>query len=190
MSGRAELETRQQEGAYASSWSLGTRLKVGLWQVTWLLLFRPTPKPLYPWRVWLLKRFGATVTGHAFVSASAVIKMPWHLTMEDRSCLGDRAEVYNLAPVTLRARCTIAQQVYLCTGTHDFSTRSLPLVVGRIEIGEDAFIGARAFVLPGVTVGAGAVVGACAVVGRDMPAWTVCAGNPCRPLKPRVLQDG
>jgi putative colanic acid biosynthesis acetyltransferase WcaF len=28
-----------------------------------------------------------------------------------------------------------------------------------------------------------------AVVTKNMPMWTVCAGNPCVPLKPRVIKD-
>lgn len=106
--------------------------------------------------------------------------MPWNLCLEDRACLGAGSEVYNLGPVVLHARCTVAQQAYLCGGTHDLSQPTLPLVVGSIEVGEDAFIGARAFLLPGVQVGTGAVVGACAVVTRDVPDWTVVVGNPAR----------
>ena len=58
-----------------------------------------------------------------------------------------------------------------------------------ITIGESVWVAAGAFVAPGVTIGAGAVIGARSVVTKDMPDWTVCAGNPCRPLKPRVLRD-
>jgi acetyltransferase-like isoleucine patch superfamily enzyme len=36
----------------------------------------------------------------------------------------------------------------------------------------------------GVTVGEGCVIGSGSVVTRDMPAWTVCAGVPCRPIRP------
>jgi putative colanic acid biosynthesis acetyltransferase WcaF len=179
------LTTLEQASPYHSAWSLGLRLRIGLWAIVWCLLFRPTPKPLYPWRVWLLRRFGCRVTGRPFVAASAIIKMPWNLALEDRACLGPGSEVYNLGPVTLKARCTVAQQAYLCGGTHDFSHASLPLVVGEIVIGEDAFVGARAFVLPGVIVGEGAVVGACAVVTKDVGPWTVVAGNPARVIGQR-----
>ena len=58
-------------------------------------------------------------------------------------------------------------------------------MVGKITIGEDAFVGARAFVMPGVTVGARAIIGACSVVTRDVPNDVVAAGNPCRVLRPR-----
>ncbi len=85
----------------------------------------------------------------------------------------------------LGARCTVAQQAYLCGGTHDFTLANLPLVVGQITVGADAFIGARAFVMPGVTIEEGTVVGACSLVSKDLPPWTFCAGNPCKPLGPR-----
>src|SRR5436305_2629451 len=179
------LHALTQASAYASPWSVGLRLKLMLWEVVRFLLFRPTPKPFSRWRVWLLWLFGCRVSGRPFVAASAVVKMPWNLVLEDRACLGPHSEVYNLGRVTLRARCTVAQHAYLCAGTHDFSRPDLPLVVGEIEVGADAFLGARAFVLPGVTVGEGALVGACAVVSRDVPPSTVVAGNPARPVGTR-----
>ena len=90
-----------------------------------------------------------------------------------------------LGPITMRERSTVAQQAYICTGSHDVTIEALTLVVGPIEIGADAFIFARAFVAPGVTIGEGAVIGASSHVTRDMPAWTICVGNPCKPIKPR-----
>ena len=181
------LYRMEQVSAYDSPWSRVTRLKVLLWRIVWVCLFRPTPKPLYPWRVLLLRLFGAQVSGKPFVAASAIIKMPWHLVLEDRASLGSGSEVYNLARVRLRARCTVAQQAYLCAGTHDFSDPASPLIVGEIEVGEDAFVGARGFVLPGVVVGSGAVVGACAVVSRDVPPWAVVAGNPAKVVGKRRM---
>lgn len=174
-----------QSSPYVSPWPLAAHLRLLAWELVRLCLFRPTPKPFYPWRVWLLRRFGAQVSGRPYVAASARIKMPWNLTLEDRACIGPEAEIYNLGRVALGARCTVAQQAYLCGGSHDFADPALPLLTGAIVIGPDAFVGARAFILPGVTVGAGAVVGACAVVGRDVAAYAVVAGNPARTLRQR-----
>jgi galactoside O-acetyltransferase len=52
-----------------------------------------------------------------------------------------------------------------------------------VRIGDKAWIGARAIVLKGVTVGEGAMVAAGSVVTRDVPPWTMAAGNPARPIR-------
>lgn len=49
-----------------------------------------------------------------------------------------------------------------------------------ITIGDDAWIGARAVLLPGARVGDGAIVGAAAVVDFEVPNYAVVAGNPAR----------
>ena len=46
-----------------------------------------------------------------------------------------------------------------------------------------AWIGFDASILSGVTVGTGAIIGACAVVTRDVPPWTIWAGNPARMIR-------
>ena len=49
----------------------------------------------------------------------------------------------------------------------------------------DAFVGARTFIMPGVTIGARSIVGACSVVTKDIPEAVIAAGNPCKVLRPR-----
>ncbi len=98
------------------------------------------------------------------------------------SCLGDRAHAYSLSLIDIHAGATVAQEAYLCTGSHDFNQPVYPLTVSPIVVESDAFIGARAFVLPGVTIGRGAIVGACSVVTRSVAPHQTVAGNPARPL--------
>jgi acetyltransferase-like isoleucine patch superfamily enzyme len=50
-----------------------------------------------------------------------------------------------------------------------------------VRIEDDVFVGTQALILKGVTIGRGAVIGAASVVTRDVPAWTIVAGNPARP---------
>ncbi len=59
-----------------------------------------------------------------------------------------------------------------------------------VTIGRHAHIGAGSIILPGVTIGEGCSVGAGSVVTKDLPAWTICSGTPCRPVKekPREKQ--
>jgi len=161
-----------------------------LWHVTWSLLFRPTPKPMVRWRLGVLRLFGCKINGVPNVASSAKVRIPWLLTLEDQACIGERAEVYNLGSVTLRERCVVAQHVYLCAGTHDLEDAQMPLVVGPIDVGREVFLGVRALVLPGVILNEGAVIGGGSVVTKDIPAWTICGGNPCKPIRARAFNAG
>jgi len=182
---RIRIKNPQQAHREASPWSLRERLGMAAWRIVEVLLCRPTPKRCNAWRLFWLKRFGCAISGRPFVHPSATIKIPWQLAIEHGAAIGERAEVYNLGHVSVGAMAVIGPGAYVCGGSHDLSIPLLPLTVGDISIGDDAFVGARAILLPGVTVGEGAVIGAGAVVSRDMPPWTICAGNPCRPIKPR-----
>src|SRR4030095_6783562 len=183
--GAERFYTYAQKSAYVSGRSKGQLFALLFWPYVWFFLCAWTPKPFNSWRLMWLRLFGCKLHGQPFVHPRARIEVPWNLTMHDRSCLGDRANAYSLGEIELKARSTVAQEAYLCTGTHQFEDPSLPLQTAKITVGEDAFILARVFVMPGVIIGDGAVIGACSVVTNDMPAWTVCAGNPCRPLRPR-----
>lgn len=61
---------------------------------------------------------------------------------------------------------------------------------GDVTIGDRAWIGYRAIVLPGVTIGEGAVVGAGAVVTKDVDPYTIVAGNPARKVGLRQTPGG
>jgi acetyltransferase-like isoleucine patch superfamily enzyme len=64
-------------------------------------------------------------------------------------------------------------------GGHDWSTT----ITRPIHIGKGAWLGARVMILKGVTVGEGAVVGAGSVVSKDVPPFTIVAGNPARVVR-------
>lgn len=184
-SGQPVSSRQPQRDRYHSPWTLSARVKMLLWRVFQAMLFRPSPKALYRWRNFLLQIFGASLYGKPFVSQSAKIRIPWHLTMHDRACIGEHAEIYNLGRITLHERCTVAQHTYLCAGSHDFEIRTLPLVTKGITVQAEAFIGARALILPGVTIGEGCLIGAGSVVTKDTECWNVYAGNPARRIRSR-----
>ena len=170
------------------SFSWGHRLARVAWQVVRALLFRPTPPPLHAWRCWLLRCFGAQIAPGCHIYSDVRIWAPWNLHMAAKACLGPRVICYSMAPIHLGERVVVSQGAHLCTGSHDYNSASFPLFAKPISIAADAWICTEAFLGPGVQIGEGAVIGARSVVTRDQPAWMVCAGNPARPLKQRILE--
>ena len=153
------------------------------------LLFRLSPRPCFGFRSWLLRLFGATVGKQVHIYPSARIYFPWNLRIGDWSSIGEWALIYNLGCITIGAQATISQNVHLCAGTHDYTDLRMPLIKPPITIADSAWICADAFVGPGVTVAEGAVVGARSVVIKDVPAWTVVAGNPAKIIKRRIMRE-
>jgi len=80
---------------------------------------------------------------------------------------------------------SISPGVWLLTDEHDMNDPFFAERLGPIEVGDYAWLGSRAMVLPGVKIGKGAVVAAGAVVTKDVGPYQVVGGVPARPLGTR-----
>ena len=105
--------------------------------------------------------------------------------MKHRACLGERANAYSLGKIKILEGATIAQEAYVCTGTHDFNDPNLQLITKSITVGKNSFIGARAMILPGVSIGDQAIVGAMSVVSKDVTDHQIVVGNPAKKIGER-----
>lgn len=145
-------------------------------------LFRFSPRLLWGWRRWLLGLFGAKIGAQVQIHPSVRIFIPWNLEVGEWSAIGFDVLLYNLGPLKIGRKVTVSQRAHLCGGTHDFRDPAMPLIKTPIEIGDESWICADAFVGPGVTVGARTVVAARAVVVRDVAAHLIVGGNPAKPI--------
>lgn len=59
---------------------------------------------------------------------------------------------------------------------------------GNTEIGSDVWIGYEATIMPGIKIGHGAVIASKSVVTKDVPAYSICGGNPAEHIKDRFEQ--
>ncbi len=82
--------------------------------------------------------------------------------------------------ISIGDNCTLCPRVRLIA--HDASSKKLLgyTKIGKIEIRENCFIGDSTIILPGVTIGPSSIVGAGSVVTRDVPPYSIAAGNPAR----------
>ena len=176
---------------YQNRHTFANKLARFLWNITWALLFRPTPRGnlFRSWRILLLKCFGAQVCWSSNVLPSWRIWQPWRLIMGEYSCLSERVDCYNIAEIIIGDHATISQDTFLCAASHDITSPIMELVTAPIHIEAQAWICARAIVMPGITIREGAVAAAGAVVIQDIEPWTVVGGNPAKFIKNRVIKN-
>ena len=167
------------------AFSFGNRARRAVWNLCWLLLYRPSPRPFHAWRAMLLRVFGATLGPHCHFYPGSRVWAPWNLFCADHVAAGDGAEIYNPSPIQLASHVILSQDSYLCGATHDYNDPAFPLLAYRMRLGPYAWICARAMVAPGVQVGEGAVLGLGSVATRDLEPWTVYGGNPATAVRAR-----
>lgn len=166
-----------------------------IWEMVRLFAWRLSPWFARWWRVaWL--RFSSQWYGHgggggiawnASVARTARIDYPWNFSIGSQSSVGLQTWVYCLDKISIGKRCCVGEDVRLLTGSHDVHSPHFDLVTKPIRIMDNVWIATGATVLPGVTVSEGAVVAAGAVVTKDVPPWTVVAGNPAKVVKRREI---
>src|SRR5258706_2609478 len=173
----------------------GNKFLRAIWQLVWVVLYRPTPKVCHGWRSFLLRCFGAKIGSPAYIYPSSRVWAPWNLVMGNHSTLADGVNCYCIDKVTIGAYSAVSQFSYLCTASHDYldpailTQPQMPLVTGPITIGDRVWITTDVFVAPGVTIAEGAVVLARSSVFKDVPAWTVVGGNPAQEIRKRLLRE-
>jgi putative colanic acid biosynthesis acetyltransferase WcaF len=171
-------------------WSRSELFGRGLWEVLRGPLFGWTPRPLWAWRRFVLRMFGASIGRDVQLYPTVRIAVPWNLSIQEDASVGDRAILYSLGPIHIGRQATVSQGAHLCAGTHDFERSDMPLVKAPIWIGDGAWICADAFVGPGVRVGDYAILGARTVAMKNVADNMIVAGNPARVLRERPRPAG
>lgn len=93
-----------------------------------------------------------------------------------------------IGPVTLHDHIMTAQNVIMSGMDHGFQDvtvafRYQPCTVAEITIGEGCWIGANAVITSGVQIGKYSIIAAGSVVTKNVPAYSMVAGNPAKLIK-------
>lgn len=112
------------------------------------------------------------------------------LKIGDNSGIGKNSKIGS--NVTIGNNVMIGPECLIYTVNHNTKRTDIPMVAqGNREpipviIEDDVWIGARAIILPGVTIKKGSIVGAGSVVTKNVPQYTIVAGNPAKIKKNRM----
>lgn len=177
-------------GAYDNSWYRPGRSVA--WRAAWMMLGAPVVRcgwmPSSGVRVWLLRAFGATIGRGVVVKPGVEVKYPWHLVVGDDTWIGENAWIDCLTTVRIGSNACVSQGAYLCTGNHDWTDPGFGLMVEPVQVGEAAWVGAKAILMPGCVLGEGAVAGAGSVVRGVVPDWEIYAGSPAVFVRRREIR--
>jgi putative colanic acid biosynthesis acetyltransferase WcaF len=177
-----------QHRPQSSPWTLKEKIGRGLWMLLGRPAFRLSFHNWYALRRGLLRLFGSRVGQSVAIRPTVSVEVPWMVDIDDHATIGDYAILYSLGQIYVGKRTIISQYSHLCAGTHDQTDHRFPLLREPITVGDDVWIGADAFVGPGVCIGNLAVLGARSSAFKDLPAKKVCVGSPAKPVKERVLR--
>lgn len=99
--------------------------------------------------------------------------------------------ILDVAKVRIGDNCQMAPNVAIYTAGHPIhpDTRNTMYEYGiEVNIGDNVWIGGNTVICPGVRIGDNVVIGAGSVVTKDIPDWSLAAGNPCRVIR-KITED-
>ncbi|WP_426370153.1 putative colanic acid biosynthesis acetyltransferase [Pseudocolwellia sp. HL-MZ7] len=178
--------TKQKETLTSPTFSLQNKLIRVIWRFVYIVFFRFSPVPLFKYRNFILKLFGANLQTTSRIYPSVSIWLPANLSIGSQSTLGPFVDVYNQGKITIGDKVIVSQGAHLCASTHDYNDPLHPLLLAPINVSNDVWICAEAFIGPNVAIDLGCVVGARAVLTKSTEEWTVYGGNPAKALKKRT----
>ena len=93
-----------------------------------------------------------------------------------------------LGPVTIKSGAGLGQHVFIAGFNHGYKDASLNSKYQKLDkrpviIEEDSHIGANSVIVAGVHIGKRCQIGAGSVVTKDIPSYSIAAGNPAKILK-------
>lgn len=99
--------------------------------------------------------------------------------------------ILDVGKVTIGDNCLFAPNVSIYTAGHPIhpdARNSLYEYGIDVTIGNNCWIGGNVVIMPGVNIGDNCVIGAGSVVTKDIPAWSIAAGNPARVIR-KITED-
>ena len=109
-----------------------------------------------------------------------------HISVGKNVFFNYNCTLLDVGKITIGDNCMLAPGVAIYTAGHPLhpDSRNSGYEYGMdVTIGDDVWIGGSVVITPGVHIGDCCVIGAGSVVTKDIPAWSLAAGNPCRVIR-------
>jgi len=137
------------------------------------------------WRKLILRMFGAKIGKGGKIKPYIRVSEPWNLLIGDHCWLGENIWIDNLANVSIGNRVCISQEVYICTGNHDYKKELFDLILKSIIIEDDCWLAAKSVISPGSILKQGSIATLGSVVSGTLYSNGIYKGNPAIFIKYR-----
>lgn len=122
----------------------------------------------------------------AFINPPFYCDYGTHIESGKNLYINYNCTILDVARVKFGDNCQMAPNVAIYTAGHPIhpvSRNSMYEYGKEVTIGDNVWIGGNVVICPGVRIGDNVVIGAGSVVTKDIPDWSVAAGNPCRVIR-------
>lgn len=129
---------------------------------------------------------------NAFVNPPFYCDYGFNIEVGENFFANYNCTILDVGKVKIGDNCFIAPNVSIYTAGHPIhpEIRNTMYEYGiDVTIGNDVWIGGNSVICPGVTIGDGCVIGAGSVVTKDIPSYTISAGNPCKVIRQITDED-
>ncbi len=115
------------------------------------------------------------------------------MSIGDNSNIGPYSYIGCSGKITIGNNVMMGPRVSMFAENHNYSDTSIPMKeqgvsLSEIVVNNDCWIASNATILAGVTIGEGSIIAAGAVVTKDIPPYSIVAGNPAKVIKSRKVE--
>ncbi len=129
---------------------------------------------------------------NVYIGHGAILKGYYknRMVIGDHAWVGQSCFLHSAGGIQIGRAVGLGPGVAILTSVHTEGDVSQPVIsndltFGEVVVGNGSDIGVNAIILPGITIGEGCIIGAGSVVTKDVPAYSVAAGNPARVIRSR-----
>ena len=169
-----------------SFYNPGSFLKRLIWHYTNHIFFKNGFFPIYGFKVFILRSFGAKIGNGVIIKPNVNIKYPWKLSLGNNVWIGENVWIDNLDDIIINNVC-ISQGATLMCGNHNYKKSTFDLIIKPIILEDGVWIGATSFVSGGVTAKSHAVLTVGSIATIDLEPYSINKGNPAVKIKDRVI---
>ena len=163
----------------------GSKLVRLLWFYVNAIFMQSKLNPFSGLKVLLLRIFGAKIGRGIVIKPGLNVKYPWKLILGDHVWIGENVWIDNLDDVIIGSNVCLSQGVMLLCGNHNFKKSTFDLMIGKIEIKDGVWIGAKSIITQNVICESHSVLSVNSVASSNLESYVIYRGNPAKKVGDR-----